>query len=177
MIRSSKLSLAIKQLKSQPGLNETPSSKEKKPNQTKPKLSKKKKKKKKESPSKSCKHFYSYLYFQHHTHSGLSTTLYDVVYYIIQHEVGLAYVLGFLFLHKHHDQEASWGGKGLFSLHFHTAVITKKKSGLELKQIRKQELMQGPWRGVSYWLAQLAFLKNPRLPAQRWHYPQRDLPP
>jgi hypothetical protein len=31
-------------------------------------------------------------------------------------------VLGFLFLHKHHDQEASWGGKGLFSLHFHTAV-------------------------------------------------------
>ena len=28
----------------------------------------------------------------------------------------------FLFLHKHHDQEASWGGKGLFSLHFHTAV-------------------------------------------------------
>jgi hypothetical protein len=29
---------------------------------------------------------------------------------------------GFLFLHKHHDQEASWGGKGLFSLHFHIAV-------------------------------------------------------
>jgi hypothetical protein len=25
-------------------------------------------------------------------------------------------------LHKHHDQEASWGGKGLFSLHFHIAV-------------------------------------------------------
>jgi len=24
--------------------------------------------------------------------------------------------------HKHHDQEASWGGKGLFGLHFHTAV-------------------------------------------------------
>ena len=28
---------------------------------------------------------------------------------------------GFLFLHKH-DQETSWGGKGLFGLHFHTAV-------------------------------------------------------
>jgi hypothetical protein len=27
-----------------------------------------------------------------------------------------------LFLNKHHDQDASWGGKGLFSLHFHTAV-------------------------------------------------------
>jgi hypothetical protein len=29
---------------------------------------------------------------------------------------------GFLFLHKHHDQDANWGGKGLFSLHFHIAV-------------------------------------------------------
>jgi hypothetical protein len=27
-----------------------------------------------------------------------------------------------LFLHKHHDQEASWGEKGLFGLHFHSAV-------------------------------------------------------
>jgi hypothetical protein len=26
-------------------------------------------------------------------------------------------------------------------------------SGLELKQIRKQELMQRPWRDVLYWLA------------------------
>jgi hypothetical protein len=26
-------------------------------------------------------------------------------------------------------------------------------SGLELKQIRKQELMQRPWRDVIYWLA------------------------
>jgi hypothetical protein len=63
---------------------------------------------------------------------------------------------GFLFLHKHHDQEASWGGKGLFRLHFHTAVHHQRKSGLELKQIRKQELMQKPWRDVLYWLAQPA---------------------
>ena len=35
---------------------------------------------------------------------------------------------------KHHDQEASWGGKGLFSLYFHIAVHHQKKSGLELKQ-------------------------------------------
>jgi hypothetical protein len=27
------------------------------------------------------------------------------------------------------------------------------KSGLELKQVRKQELMQKSWRGVLYWLA------------------------
>jgi hypothetical protein len=46
----------------------------------------------------------------------------------------------------------------LFSLHFHIAVHHQRKSGLELKQVRKQELMQRSWRDVSYWLAQLAFL-------------------
>jgi hypothetical protein len=51
---------------------------------------------------------------------------------------------GLLFLHKYHDQEASWGGKGLFSVHFHTAVHHQRKSGLELKQVRKQELIQKP---------------------------------
>jgi hypothetical protein len=60
---------------------------------------------------------------------------------------------GFLFLHKHHDQEASWGGKGLFGLHFHAAVHHQRKSGLELKQVKEQELMQRPWRDVLYWLA------------------------
>jgi hypothetical protein len=64
----------------------------------------------------------------------------------------------FLFLHKHHDQEASWGEKDLFTLHFHTAVYHQRKSGLECKQVRKQELMQRPWKDVPYWLAQLAFL-------------------
>jgi hypothetical protein len=37
-------------------------------------------------------------------------------------------------------------------LHFHTAVH-QRKSGVELKQVRKQELMQKPWRDVTYWLA------------------------
>ncbi|MCV4640123.1 hypothetical protein OFB62_32990, partial [Escherichia coli] len=64
----------------------------------------------------------------------------------------------FLSLHKHQDQEASWGGKGLFSLHFHVAVHHQRKSGQELKQVRKQELMQRPPRDVTYWLAQLVFL-------------------
>ena len=54
---------------------------------------------------------------------------------------------------KHHDQEASWGGKYLFNLHFHIAVQHQRKSGLELKQARKQNLMQRPWRDVTYWLA------------------------
>jgi hypothetical protein len=62
-------------------------------------------------------------------------------------------VLRFLFLHKHHDQEASWGGKDLFRLLFHIAVHHQRKSELELKQVRKQELMQRPWRDVTYWIA------------------------
>ena len=33
------------------------------------------------------------------------------------------------------------------------AVHHRKKSGLELKQVRKQELMQKPGRDVLYWLA------------------------
>jgi hypothetical protein len=31
--------------------------------------------------------------------------------------------------------------------------ITKGSQGLELKQVRKQELMQRPWRDVLYWLS------------------------
>jgi hypothetical protein len=37
----------------------------------------------------------------------------------------------------------------LFNLHFHIAVHHQRKSGLELKQVRKQELMQRPWRDVT----------------------------
>ena len=33
---------------------------------------------------------------------------------------------GFLFLDKHHDQEASWGGKGLFGLHFYHCSSQKE---------------------------------------------------
>ena len=36
---------------------------------------------------------------------------------------------------------------------FHIAVDHQRKSGLELKQVRKQEPMQRPWRDVLYWLA------------------------
>jgi hypothetical protein len=48
---------------------------------------------------------------------------------------------------------SNWGGKGLFSLRFHIAVHHWKKLGLELKQVRKQELMQRPRRDILYWLA------------------------
>jgi hypothetical protein len=33
------------------------------------------------------------------------------------------------------------------------SVHHQRKSGLELKQVRKQDLMQRPWRDVIYWLA------------------------
>ena len=70
---------------------------------------------------------------------------------------------------------SSWGGKGLFGLHFHTAVHHQRKSGLELKQVRKQELMQRPWSSLLACSA--CSLIEPRLPAQRWSHPQGALPP
>jgi hypothetical protein len=36
---------------------------------------------------------------------------------------------------------------------FHIAVNHQRMSGLQLKQVRKQELMQRPWRDVPYWFA------------------------
>jgi len=53
---------------------------------------------------------------------------------------------------KHHEQKVSLGGKVLFSLHTHIAVHHQRKSELEPNQVRKQELMQRPWRDVTYWL-------------------------
>jgi hypothetical protein len=52
----------------------------------------------------------------------------------------------------HHDQKASWGGKGIQLILSH-CYSSPRKSGLKLKQVRKQELMQRPWRDVPYWLA------------------------
>ena len=36
---------------------------------------------------------------------------------------------------------------------FHVAVNHQRMSGLEHKQVRKQGLMQRPWRDVLYWFA------------------------
>jgi hypothetical protein len=44
---------------------------------------------------------------------------------------------------------------------FHIAVHHQRMSGLELKQVRKQELMQRPWRDVPYWLACFPWLAQP----------------
>jgi hypothetical protein len=49
-----------------------------------------------------------------------------------------------------------------------------KKSALELKQVRKQELMQRPWKDVPYWLASPGLLS---LLSYRTHdYQPRDGP-
>jgi hypothetical protein len=48
--------------------------------------------------------------------------------------------------------------KGFIRLTLPHCCSSPKKSGLELKQVRKQELMQRPWRDVLYWLAQSALL-------------------
>jgi hypothetical protein len=61
-----------------------------------------------------------------------------------EHLEALLPKLGFLLLRqKHHDQKASWGGKGLFGLHFHIALHHWRKSGQELKQGRILEAGAG----------------------------------
>jgi hypothetical protein len=77
-------------------------------------------------------------------------------------------------MHKHHDQEASWGGKGLFSLHFHIAVHHCKNSGQKLKQVKKQELMQRTWKNVFYWFASPGLLSL--LSYRTQDYQTRDCP-
>jgi hypothetical protein len=43
------------------------------------------------------------------------------------------------------------GRKGFIWLTLPYCVHRQRKSELELKQVRKQELMQRPWRDVLYW--------------------------
>ena len=73
--------------------------------------------------------------------------------------------------------QTSWprsklGRKGFIQLTFPYCCSSPKDTGLELKQVKKQELMQRPQKDVSLlacftWLAQTAVLENPRLPVQR----------
>jgi hypothetical protein len=45
------------------------------------------------------------------------------------------------------------GEERVYPAYFSILLNILLKSGLELKQDRKQELMQRPWRDVTYWLA------------------------
>jgi hypothetical protein len=56
-----------------------------------------------------------------------------------------------------------FGRKGFIELTLPYCCSSPRKSGLELKQVRKQELMQRPWRDVHLlacfpWFAQPALL-------------------
>ena len=50
-------------------------------------------------------------------------------------------------------QRSKLGRKGFIQLTFPQFVHQQRKSGLELNLVRKQKLMQRPWRGAAYWLA------------------------
>jgi hypothetical protein len=45
------------------------------------------------------------------------------------------------------------GRKGLIRVIIPYCCSSPRKSGLDFKQVVKQELMKRPWRDVSYWLA------------------------
>jgi hypothetical protein len=93
--------------------------------------------------------------------------VYDMCVWYIWYVCVYVYYLshGFYSCTKHHDQEASWGGKDLLSLHFHIVVHHQRKSGQELTQGRNLEVgvdaeaMEGCYLLACFpWLAQLAFL-------------------
>ena len=73
------------------------------------------------------------------------------------------------------------GGKGLFSLHFHIAVITKGCQDWNSSRSGSRNWGRGHggmWLTALLPLAYSACsLIEPRLPAQRWHHPQGALPP
>ena len=68
---------------------------------------------------------------------------------------------------KHHDQKASWRGKGLFGLDFRVTVDHGRNSGQELKQGESWYRGHG---GVlfAYWstICSACFLEEPRTTAQ-----------
>ena len=73
-------------------------------------------------------------------------------------------------LMKHHDQKASWGGKGSFSSHFISLTVHhQRKTGQESNRAEtwRQELMQRPWRVLLTGLLLLdcsaCFLVEPRI--------------
>jgi hypothetical protein len=48
-------------------------------------------------------------------------------------------------------------------------LTSLRRSGLELKQVRKQEVMQRPWRDVLYWLASPDLLSLLSYRTQNYH--------
>jgi hypothetical protein len=84
---------------------------------------------------------------------------------------------GFYTCTKHHDQEASWGGKGLFSLHFPhccsspNVVRTGTHTGQELEAEANAEAMEGCCLLVCFLLARSACFCRTQ-DYQEWHHLQ-----
>ena len=61
---------------------------------------------------------------------------------------------------------------------FHIAVHHQRKLRLEIKQVRKQELMHSPRKDVTYWFASLGLLLLLSYRTQEYQcHPQGALPP
>jgi hypothetical protein len=81
-----------------------------------------------------------------------------------------------------HDQKASWGGKGWFSLHFQIIIHHWRKSGQELKQgwnleagADTEAMGECSLLACFYMACSACFLIEP--PAQGWHHPPWAVPP
>jgi hypothetical protein len=84
--------------------------------------------------------------------------------------------LGFLFLHKHHDQEAGGGGKSLFSFHFHLFSCSSPKEVRTGTQAGQEagadaEAMEGCSLLACFpWLAQFSYRTQDHQPRDGTNY-------
>jgi hypothetical protein len=93
---------------------------------------------------------YIYIYIHRHTHTHICTHTHSQFHtYMCTHSVLVRVSI---------PAQTSWprnklGRKGFIRLILPYCCSSPRKSGLELKHVREQELMQRPWRDVLYWLA------------------------
>jgi hypothetical protein len=77
--------------------------------------------------------------------------------------------------------KASWGGKGLFSLHFHTAVHHQGSQDWNSSRSGSRSWCRGHggmfFTGLPHLACSACSLIEPRLPAQRCSHPQGAFPP
>jgi hypothetical protein len=83
---------------------------------------------------------------------------------------------GFLFLHKHHDQEAV-GEERIYSAYTSTLLLSPKKVRTGTQAGQEAGADAEAMERCFLLACSACSLIEPRLPAQRWHHPQGDLPP
>ena len=88
---------------------------------------------------------------------------------------------GFYYCIKHHDYETNWGGKRLFSLHFHITVHHQGSQDWNSSRSGSRRWCRSHGGMFLTGLFPLACstcsLIEPKIPAQRWNHPQGDLSP